>query len=68
MITLHKRFEIVQKAKLALMQHLIDVTVEHELTPIEVIGILAERIERYQTYALRKERHPRHKNKKADEA
>ncbi len=67
-IELHERFWIVQSARPDLGQALLDLVKKHELTPIELVGLLAGEIQNYHRYALRRERHPRHKNKKADEA
>lgn len=65
---LHKRFWIVKKAKPDLGQAVLDVVKKHGLTPTELVGLLMEEIQHHHKYVLRKERHPRHKNKPADEA
>ena len=63
---LHPRRAQVVEAELAMSKAVNDVMAGHDVTPIEMIGILTSLLAQQQKYALRYERHGNY-NKKADE-
>lgn len=65
-IKLNKRTMVVQKAGADIGLSISELVEEHELTPAEVVSILAGKISSWNNYALRYERHGDYE-KKADE-
>lgn len=65
---LHPRTLVVREAETAFGTALLKLVEKHNLTEIEVIRMLLGEAQSWSIYILRRERHPRHPNKKADEA
>ena len=65
---LHPRTKTVRQAQYELHTCILDLEEKHDLTVIEIIGMLLEEASSMKKYALQVERHPGHPNKKADEA
>lgn len=55
---LHKRFAIVQKAHIEFREAVSKIEEKHQLTFVEIVGMLADEIESHAKFALRAERHP----------
>jgi len=65
---LHPRTQVVRVAETAFGTALLKLVEKHDLTEIEVMRMLLSEAQRWSVYILRRERHPRNPNKKADEA
>jgi hypothetical protein len=57
-VKLHPRHRIVEDARLKIEEAINDVYESHQLTMLEVVGILQNAAAQAQLYALRQERHP----------
>lgn len=64
----HPRYFKVRTAHSAVSEAVLKIIQEHDLTYLEMIGILLEEAMAWKMYALRVERHPKNPDKKADEA
>jgi hypothetical protein len=69
-VKIHPRYFVVAKAECDLVPILLDFSKRHDLTIVEMIGILLGAVGQWHKYALRAERHPKDRTglKKADEA
>lgn len=67
-IQLHPRTMIVARARSVIAQHICEVWEREQLTPLEVVSILAGLTSDHVRWPMRDERHPNDPNKKADEA
>lgn len=65
---LHPRYHATESARLDVEKAIASAWTEYDLTPIEVVKILADLTSSYAKYPLRTERHPNDESKKADEA
>lgn len=68
MVQLHPRTRPADRARSKLHEYVLAFSDEHELTDNEMAGILLYLASRFNTFALRAERHPGDPEKKADEA
>jgi hypothetical protein len=64
----HPRFTQVARARCDLDFAICNAQETHELTPAELVSILASLTSEYAKYVLRKERYPLNPDKKSDEA
>lgn len=55
---LHPRHSAVEKARHGIAAYVVGVVEAHDLTALEVMGILLQEASQYQLFALRQERHP----------
>lgn len=64
---LNRRTMAVSKARAEFRNYVLDFTVKHDLTMIEMAQILTEGLADFLKYMLRAERHPDDPDRKADE-
>jgi hypothetical protein len=64
----HPRLFKVQKAGNEIGSAITTIASQHELTVVEVVGVLINHAAQWQKYSLREERHPEDPSKRADEA
>lgn len=66
-MNLHPRFFLVRQARVEFTELLLNWIKKHDLTYMEMIGILAGEIEGMVKFGIRLERHPNDPDKKGDE-
>lgn len=64
----HPRTVIVAKARLEIQSAIDDIATNHNLTYVEAVDAIASVISLWSRIALRRERHPKDRDKGADEA
>lgn len=67
-MSLHPRYFNVNEAKYKVLEAILKIEQEYELTYGEIFGILGDTVSDYAKYAIRDERHPNDPGKKGDEA
>jgi hypothetical protein len=67
-VKLHPRYAITTAAEIQIGEAISAAITEHDITYAELLVILAGQQQKWATYLLRTERHPKHPDRKANEA